>query len=133
MFSVPSAADIFFNPNAHLRPIMGRFYIPTLEAKSAMEYLFWSLKFRSLEFACPRGVLSRIGKPRVYSCFEFRNFVLNPPFDFISVLVMTILKQKHWCLLMHFGVSLMYFGVLLNHFGCVLMTSDYILIASDDI
>ena len=37
---------------------------------------------------------------------------------------MTILKQKHWCLLMHFDVSLMYFGVLLIHFGCVLITSD---------
>jgi len=36
-----------------------------------MVTLFQSLTFRLLGFACPRGVLSRIGKPRVYSCFEF--------------------------------------------------------------
>jgi hypothetical protein len=27
VFSVSSVANIFFNPNAHLRPIMGRLYI----------------------------------------------------------------------------------------------------------
>ena len=28
--SVPSVANAFFNPNAHLRPIIGRHYIPML-------------------------------------------------------------------------------------------------------
>jgi hypothetical protein len=50
VFSVTSVADIFFNPNTHLRPIMGRFYISTLGAKCAMGYLFWSLAFWSLGF-----------------------------------------------------------------------------------
>jgi hypothetical protein len=40
---------------------MGRFYIPTLEAKSAMEYLFWSLKFRPLGFVSDFSLPSAFG------------------------------------------------------------------------
>jgi hypothetical protein len=30
VLSVSSAANVFLNPNAHLRPIMGRYYVPIL-------------------------------------------------------------------------------------------------------
>jgi len=50
MFSFFLCGECFFDQNAHLRPIMGRFYIPTLGAKCAMVDLFWSLKFRPFDF-----------------------------------------------------------------------------------
>jgi len=43
---------------------------------------------------------------------------------------MTILKQNHWCLLMHFGVPLM---SLWSASESLWMRSDYILMTSDDI
>ena len=42
---------------------------------------------------------------------------------------MTILKQKHWCLLMHFGVSLIY---LWSASESLRVCSDYNWIPSDD-
>jgi len=42
---------------------------------------------------------------------------------------MTILKQKHWCLLMHFGVPLIY---LWSASDSLWMRSDDLLITSDN-
>jgi hypothetical protein len=47
---------------------------------------------------------------------------VNLWFDFLQVLVMTILEQKHWCFLMHFDVSLMY---LWSASESLWMRSDY--------
>ncbi len=58
LFSTPSPSfitDVFFNLNAHLRPIMWILYIPTLGAKSALGDLFWSLKFRPFGFLPAAG------------------------------------------------------------------------------
>jgi len=46
---VPSAANVFFNPNAPVRPIIRRLYVPIFGAKRFMGVSFRPLKFWSFE------------------------------------------------------------------------------------